>query len=168
MPLRGEKRSDEAKVFNLVRGLQREVENDQEMTSVLRPLKDRAEHILKDMEERTTTGLAAMDLLAALAKEKDAAVKSKTDSGLSPRAFAVYWTLKDDPDLNAARVNAMDLAREAELLSERFPNAPASADEERRLRAALYRPLLELPAEGRSRTVERLLTILLGTDVDVD
>ena len=166
--LRGERGSDEAKVFNLVRGLQSAVENDPDMTSVLRPLKDRAEHILKDMEERTTTGLAAMDLLAALAKEKDAAVKSKTDSGLSPRAFAVYWTLKDDPDLNAARVNAMDLAREAELLSERFPNASASADEERRLRAALYRPLLELPAEGRSRTVERLLTILLGTDVDVD
>ena len=166
--LRGERGSDEAKVFNLVRGLQSAVENDPDMTSVLRPLKDRAEHILKDMEERTTTGLAAMDLLAALAKEKDAAVKSKTDSGLSPRAFAVYWTLKDDSDLNAARVNAMDLAREAELLSERFPNASASADEERRLRAALYRPLLELPAEGRSRTVERLLTILLGTDVDVD
>ena len=166
--LRGEKGSDEAKVFNLVRGLQSALENDPTMTSVLRPLKDRAEHILKDIEERTTTGLAAMDLLAALAKEKEAAVKSKTDSGLSPRAFAVYWTLKDDPDLNAARVNAMDLAREAELLSGRFPNASASADEERRLRAALYRPLLELPAEGRSRTVERLLTILLGTDVDVD
>ena len=166
--LRGERGSDEAKVFNLVRGLQSGVENDPDMTSVLRPLKDRAEHILKDMEERTTTGLAAMDLLAALAKEKEAAVKSKTDSGLSPRALAVYWTLKDDPDLNAARVNAMDLAREAELLSRRFPNASASADEERRLRAALYRPLLELPAEGRSRTVERLLTILLGTDVDVD
>ena len=139
--LRGERGSDEAKVFNLVRGLQSGVENDPDMTSVLRPLKDRAEHILKDMEERTTTGLAAMDLLAALAKEKEAAVKSKTDSGLSPRALAVYWTLKDDPDLNAARVNAMDLAREAELLSRRFPNASASADEERRLRAALYRPL---------------------------
>ena len=164
--LRGEKSSDEAKVFNLVRGLQSEVENDTEMTPVLRPLKERAEHILKDMEERTTTGLAAMELLAALVREKEAAVKSKAESGLPPRAFAVYWTLKDDPDLRAAGVNAMDLAREAESLLGRFHNAAASADEERRLRAALYRPLLELPAEGRSRTVESLLTILLGTDVD--
>ena len=166
--LRGEKRSDEAKVFNLVRGLQREVENDQEMGSVLRPLKDRAEHILKDMEERTTTGLAALDLLAALAREKEAAVESKKDSGLSPGAFGVYWALKDDSDLRTAGVNAMDLAYEAESLVGRFPNAAVSADEERRLRAALYRPLLGLPADGRSRTVEHLLAILLGTDVDAD
>ena len=166
--LRGEKGSDEAKVFNLVRGLQREIENDPDIGSVLRPLKDRAEHILKDMEERTTTGLAALDLLAALAREKEAAEESKKDSGLSPRAFGVYWALKDDPDLRTAGVNAMDLAREAELLLGRFPNATVSGDEERRLRAALYRPLLGLPADGRSQTVEHLLTILLGADVDAD
>ena len=111
--LREEKGSDEAKVFNLVRGLQREVRSDQEMGSVLRPLKDRAEHILKDMEERTTTGLAALDLLAALAREKEAALRSKKDSGLSPRAFGVYWALKDDSDIRTAGVNAMGLAREA-------------------------------------------------------
>jgi type I restriction enzyme R subunit len=166
--LRGEKGPDEAKVFNLVRGLQREAVNDQEMGSVLRPLKDRAEHILKDMEDRTTTGLAAMDLLATLAKEKEAAEKSKKDSGLTPLAFAVYWALKDAPNISAAGVDAMDLAREAGLLLMRFPNAATSADEERRLRAALYRPLLGLPAEERSRAVERALTILLGADADVD
>ena len=166
--LRGEKGSDEAKVFNLVRGLQREIENDPDMGSVLRPLKDRAEHILKDMEERTTTGLAALDLLAALTKEKEAAVESKKDSGLSPRAFGVYWALKDDSDLRTAGVSAMDLAREAESLLGRFPNAAVSADEERRLRASLYRPLLGLPVDGRSQTVEHLLTILLGADVDAD
>ena len=113
--LRGEKGADEAKVFNLVRGLQREVENDPEMGSVLRPLKDRAEHILKDMEERTTTGLAALDLLDALAREKEAAIESKKESGLSPRAFGVYWALKDDLDLRAAEVNSMDLAAEVEI-----------------------------------------------------
>ena len=166
--LRGEKGSDEAKVFNLVRGLQREIENHPDMGSFLRPLKDRAEHILKDMEERTTTGLAALDLLAALAREKEAAVDSKKDSGLSPRAFGVYWALKDDSDLRTAGVSAMDLAREAESLLGRFPNAAVSADEERRLRAALYRPLLELPQGGRTHTVERLLAVLLGTDVDAD
>ena len=95
--LRGDKGSNEGKVFNLVRGLQREVENTPGMGAVLKPLKDRAEDILKDMEERTTTGLAAMDLLSALAKEKEAASKSKKESGLSQRAFGVYWALKDDP-----------------------------------------------------------------------
>ena len=166
--LQADKGTDEAKVFNLVRSLQREVENDPEMGAVLRPLKERAEHILKGMEERTTTGLAAMDLLAALAKEKEAATKSKKDTGLSPRAFGVYWTLKDDPDLRAAGVNAMGLAREAESLLGRFPNADDNADEERRLRAALYRPLLELPPDLRGRAVEHVLAILVGGNTNVD
>ena len=166
--LQADKGSDEAKVFNLVRGLQREVENDPEMAAVLRPLRERAEHILKGMEERTTTGLAAMDLLAALAKEKEAAAKSRKDSGLSPRAFGVYWTLKDDPDLRTAGVNVMELAWEAESLFGRFPNAADNTDEERRLRATLYRPLLALPAGERGRAVERILAILLGVDTDVD
>ena len=159
---------DEAKVFNLVRGLRSDVENDPEMAPVLIPLKERAEHILKDMEERTTTGLAAMDMLAALAKEKEAAEVSAKESGLSKLAFGVYWTLKDDPDIRKAQMDAMNFAREAESLLGRFPNAAVSAEEERRLRTTLYRPLLELPAEARSRVVERALAILLGTDADVD
>ena len=166
--LQADKGPDEAKVFNLVRGLQREVENDPEMGAILRPLKERAENILKGMEERTTTGLASMDLLAALAKQKEAATKSKIDTGLSPRAFGVYWTLKDDPDLRAAGVNAMALAREAESLLGRFPNAADNADEERRLRAVLYRPLLGLPSDQRGRVVERILAILVETDANVD
>lgn len=71
--LRGDKGSDEGKVFNLVRGLQKEIDEDANAAPVLQPLKDRAERILKDLESRKTTGLAAMDLLAALAVEKDAA-----------------------------------------------------------------------------------------------
>ena len=57
--LRKESGPDEAKVFNLVRGLQTEVESEAGLESVLRPLKERAESVLKGLEERTTTGLAA-------------------------------------------------------------------------------------------------------------
>ena len=68
--LSSDKGSDEGKVFNLVRGLQKEIDEDADAAPVLQPLKDRAERILKDLENRNTTGLAAMDLLAALAAEK--------------------------------------------------------------------------------------------------
>ena len=108
--LRKDSRPDEAKVFNLVRGLQTEVRTEPELESVLRPLKERAESVLKDLEERTTTGLAAMDMLEALAKEKEAAVAAARESTLSPRAFGVYWTLKEDAALQAAGVGAMDFS----------------------------------------------------------
>ena len=164
--LRGESGSDEAKVFNLVRGLHREVEEDRDSASVLRPLKDRAEQILKDLEERKTTGLAAMDLLADIAREKDEAAKAAKDSGLSPRAFGVYWILKNDPGFGITGIAAMDVSRETEDLLTRFPNAAVNSDEQRRLRMVLYRLLLRLDKEERSRVVKLILSILLDEGAD--
>ena len=159
--LRGEGGSDEGKVFNLVRGLQNEIDDKPETAPVLQPLKDRAERILKDLEERKTTGLAAMDLLGALAVEKDAALKAAKDSGLSGRAFSVYWVLREDMAVKNASVDAMALAKEAEALLGRFPNASVNTDEQRRLRAALYKPLLKLSPEERARVVELVVKLLL-------
>ena len=160
--LRGEKGSDEGKVFNLVRGLQQEIDDDAAAAPVLQPLKERAERILKDLEERKTTGLAAMDLLAALASEKDAAMKAARDSGLSARAFGVFWVLREDAAVKATGLDAMGLAKDIEELLGRFPNASVNPDEQRRLRAAIYKPLLGLPQEERARAVDLALKLLLS------
>jgi len=159
--LRGEKGSDEGKVFNLVRGLQQEIDEDAATAPVLQPLKDRAERILKDLEERKTTGLAAMDLLAQLAAEKEAALKTARESGLAARAFAIYWTLRGDAALQGAGIEAMEIAREAEALLGRFPNAAVNPDEQRRFRAALYKPLLALSQDERARVVDLVVKLLL-------
>ncbi|VBT21494.1 type I restriction endonuclease subunit R [Burkholderia pseudomallei] len=159
--LRGEKGSDEGKVFNLVRGLQHEIDENPATAPVLQPLKDRAERILKDLEERKTTGLAAMDMLAALATEKETALKAARDSGLSPRAFAVYWVLRSEAYLQQAGLDPMDIAREAENLLARFPNAAANTDELRRFRASLYKPLLALSQEDRARAVDLIVKLIL-------
>ena len=166
--LRKESGPDEAKVFNLVRGLQTEVESEPGLEAVLRPLKERAEHVLKGLEERTTTGLAAMDLLEALAKEKEASVAAAKESALPPRAFGVYWTLKDDAAIQAAGVSAMEFAGEAQALVDRFPNAAVNTDEQRRLRISLYNPLLRVESGERGRIVDQALAILLdgGTDAE--
>ena len=50
----------------------------------------------------------------------------------------------------------------------RFPNAKVNADERRKLRAALYRPLLGLDKEERGRVVDIVLRILLDGDYDAD
>jgi len=160
--LRGEDGSDEGKVFNLVRGLQQEIDADPAAAPVLQPLKDRAERILKDLEERKTTGLAAMDQLAALAAEKEAAMKAARDSGLSARAFAVAWVLREDAAVKAAGIDPMTLAKDAEELLGRFSNASVNADEQRRLRASLYKPLLALAQDERARVVDLVVRLLLA------
>lgn len=164
--LRGEPGSDAGKVFNLVRGLQNEIDETPDAAPLLLTLKDRAERILKDLENRNMTGLAAMDLLATLAKEKDDAISAARESGLSNRAFAVYWTLRNDEALRAAGIPALDLARQAEVQSSRFPNARVNADEQRKLRAALYRPLLGLANEDRGRVVDIVLAMLVEGNPD--
>jgi type I restriction enzyme R subunit len=159
--LRKEDGPDEGKVFNLVRGLQHEMDGNPAVLPVLQPLKDRAERIIKDLEERKTTGLAAMDQLAALAAEKEVAMKAARDSGLSARAFAVFWVLRDDSAIKTAGIDTMTLAKEAEELLGRFPNALVNADEQRRLRASLYKPLLTLAQDERARVVDLVVRLLL-------
>ena len=166
--LRRESGTDEAKVVNLVRGLRTEVESESELEVVLRPLKERAERVLKDLEERTTTGLAALDQLEALAREKENAVAAARDSTLTPRVFGVYWALKDNPALESAGVSAMQFAQEVQVLVSRFPNAAVNADEQRRLRISLYNPLLTVESSQRSGIVDQALDILLGEDADAD
>jgi len=164
----GEPGSDEGKVFSLVRGLQKEIEDEADTAPVLQSLKDRAERILKDLENRNTTGLAAMDMLTALAKEKEEAIKAAEDSGLSARAFGIYWNLKNDEALRNAGISAMELAQDAETETRRFPNARVNDDEHRRLRAALYRLLLGLDKGDRGRVVDVVLKILLDEKADVE
>ncbi|WP_321924824.1 HsdR family type I site-specific deoxyribonuclease [Burkholderia sp. BCC1998] len=160
--LRKEDGSDEGKVFNLVRGLQQEMDENHAAAPVLQPLKDRAERILKDLEDRKTTGLAAMDQLAALAAEKETAMKAARDSGLSARAFAVYWILREDAAVKTSSVDAMTLAKDAEALLSRFPNAAVNPDEQRRLRAAMYKPVLALGQDERARVVDLIVRLLLA------
>ena len=112
--------------------------------------------------------MPAMDVIEGLAREKEEAQRAEKDSGLSPRAFGVYWALKDDTAFGKAGIGAMDLAREAETELARFPNARVNADEQRRLRAALYRPLLKLDKQERGRVVDLVLAILLDGDSDAE
>ena len=158
--LRKEGGSDEGNVFNLVRGLQKEIDDDPAAAPVLQPLKDRAERILKDLEERRTTGLAAMDLLAALAAEKENAMRSAQQAGLSSRAFAFYWIHRADAALARAGIDAMNLAKEIDALLLRFPTLAVNVDEQRRFRASLYKPLLTLSRDERARVVDSIMKML--------
>ncbi|MGA9266819.1 MAG: deoxyribonuclease HsdR, partial [Rhodomicrobium sp.] len=158
--IRKEGGPDEGKVINLVRGLRKEADDNPDAAPILQSLKDRAEGIVKDLEHRKTTGLAAMDLLAALAAEKDRALEEAKRSGLSAKAFGVHWVLRSEKELESAGVAAEDVAREVDTLLGRFPNAAVNLDEQRRLRAQLYRPLLKAPAAFRSRLVELIMDTL--------
>ena len=161
--LRGEKGSDEGKVFNLVRGLQKEIDDDADAAPVLQPLKDRAERILKDLENRKTTGLAAMDLLAALAAEKEAASEAAKETGLSPKAFAVFWAPSGERDTEDQR----DRRARTGQRNRKAPGPVPQCDGQSRradgsCALSLYRPLMGLPKDARAGVVDLIMANLLG------
>jgi len=164
--LRREETSDEGKVFNLVRGLRNETDEKPDLKPVLVPLKERAEHIQQDLEDRKITSLAALDQLEVLAREKAEAMMAMRESGLPPRSFSIYWTLRRDAALEGARLDPLGLVRKIEELVRRFPAAATNAEEQRRLRASLYGPVIGLVSVERQRIVERVMELLLRNDRD--
>ena len=158
--LRDEEGSDEGKVYNLVRGLRDEIDKNPAKAVVLDSLRQRTERVLQGLEERRVTGLAALDELAVLAAEKEKAQREASQSGLSESGFAIYWILRADEELAGAELNAIGFAGEVDALTAQFPNWNENSDEQRRLRLSLYKPLLGLAAEDRSRIVETTMDVL--------
>ena len=120
------------------------------------------------MEQSQVSALTAMDTLESVARDKEAATAASEDTDLPPRAFALYWTLKDDPALDAAGIDPMKFADEAQALMGRYPNAAANSDEERRLRASLYGPLRGVDGDELKRIVDHAMAILVNSDNDSD
>lgn len=151
---------DEGKVYNLLRGLRKEIDEDPAAAVVLEGLLVRSERIIRDLEERKITGLAAMDELAALAAEKSEARRRAEESGLSDIGFAVFWVLEQDEAVVTIGLDLLAAAQEIEALLSKFPNWRESPDEKRALRRNLYKPLLDIPAQERAEVIERVMQIL--------
>ena len=166
--LRGGSQSDTAKVFNLLRGMRKEIDDKPELAAVLLPLWERAERVQQDLEKRRTSSMEAMDLLSALAKEKDDALAAAEESGLSAKAFGVYWDLRNESALATVGTSAKDIARLVDELLARFPNARRSVQENRLLRGHLYAPLLKLTVGHRKRLVDRVMDLALRRPDDDD
>lgn len=161
--LRSEDGPDEGNVYNLLRGLRKEMDDDPVAGVLLQGIMDRTQRIIQALEERKITGIAAMDELAALAAEKAAAKKRADESGLSPVGFAVYWIIDIDEVVKSAGIDTMAAAREIAATLAKFPNWRENADEKRRLRLNLYKPLLAISAQERAEVIERIMQVLEQT-----
>lgn len=164
--LKGAEGPDEGKVYNLLRGLRREMDEDPAKAVVLRAFKERADQVIKNLEERKISGMAAMDEIAALVVEKEEAHKAADDSRLTDVGFAVHWQLSRDETLTGAGLDTLAVAREVETLLGKFPNWVENADEHRRLRLNLYKPVIKLPDEQRKAAVEQIMQVLEQTETD--
>ncbi|MEH0933178.1 type I restriction endonuclease subunit R [Micromonospora sp. CPCC 205558] len=158
--LKSEAGPDEGKVYNLLRGLRKEMEEDPAGAVVLQSIKERADRVMQNLEDRKINGIAAMVQLEALVQEKARAKKKAKESGLTDLGFAIYWVIAQDEGAKKASFDSMTASREIETALGKFPNWRENPDEKRRLRAGLYKPLLALGKEERAAVIERIMQVL--------
>ena len=98
---------------------------------------ERADSIMTALEDRQISTGEAMARIESLMEEKLKAEKARKESGLDPDTFEVFWFLQQQQIPNATQ-----LAKEISAVYGRFPNFASNADEQRQLKAEIYKSLL--------------------------
>ncbi len=83
------------RVFNLLKALHDHIKQMAQQQPWLISIGDRAEAVAQAFEERQKTTHEALEQLQALITEVRDAERARTESELSPEAFAVLWYLKN-------------------------------------------------------------------------
>ena len=82
--------------------------------------------------------------------------------GFTASALKDFDTYRDEA-LKTADLDTIAVAREVETLLAKFANWVENADEQRRLRLNLYKPVIRLPDEQRKAVVEQIMQVLEQT-----
>jgi type I restriction enzyme R subunit len=143
------------RVFNLLKVLEDLVRKKGPEQPHLIPIGDRAEQIVKAFEARQIETQQALEQLEALLKETEDAEAEQQASGLSPESFSVYWLLKRE-----GVAGAKEIAQQMGEALARNPHWSTSEQQEREVRTALYKALIEEKANGIPDLVDWLLTVL--------
>jgi type I restriction enzyme, R subunit len=88
-------------------------------------------------------------------REYQEAQASRQDQDLSPEAFAVFWLLKRERVAQAESV-----AHAVAAAFDRYPHWQRSADQEREVRKALYKALIDGNVDRVVEIADRLMTML--------
>ncbi|SIL62624.1 HsdR family type I site-specific deoxyribonuclease [Mycobacteroides abscessus subsp. abscessus] len=152
----------EEKVFNLLRGLRKEMEDNPAVAVALQSIREKADRVIENLEERKVNGLAALDELKAIAEEKDRLREFAKESGLSDRAFGIYSALSTERSLSELKVDIQRVAVSIEVAMDQFPHWRQNPDERRRLRSGLYKPLLDsqVPAKSCAEIIDNVMNVL--------
>lgn len=142
--LKDQKGSDSGKVINLVKSLTKSATDRGEKEPYLISIAERADSIMAALEDRQVSTTDAMSRIEALMQEKLEAEKARRESGLDPSTFEIFWFLQQEK-----LADALMLAKEISAVYPRFPNFASNADEQRQLKAEIYKSLLRVVSGKR-------------------
>ncbi len=152
--LAGEEKPETVRVFNLIKALYRLVEQKGTEEPYLIPIGERARAIAEAFELRQLSSQQALEELEALVAEYREARDKRRETDLSSEGFGVYWLLQRE-GIDAAEA----IARQAADAFARYPHWKQSEEQERQVRMALYKGLVQADIDNLD-LVDQILRVL--------
>ena len=152
---------DTVKVFNLLKSIQNMIALEAHQAPYLYLIGERAEAIVQAFQLRQQATQEALEALEELIQEINQAERERAEKNLKPAAFAVYWLLNRE-----GMAKSEEKARDLETTFDEYPHWRVSAAQERDVRKALYRVLLQEKTEARKEGREEKTTTELTEMVE--
>jgi len=145
--------SDRTKILNLSKIIAISSSKDGGSNSILRLIAERAEALAQAYEDRQIETKDALDRFKKLAEEYLSADDERRKLGLDGNTFVIYIALRSEVDGLST-----DQAIEINALFDEFPDYLWNEEQERRLKAKLYKPIRALV--GPAKMIEVTDTLL--------
>ena len=131
-----DKESDNKKVINLIRSIQKESEKKSKQEPYLISISERSKRIMTEFEQKHKSSKEALDSVMKLMKEKVNIQEMRKQSALSHQEFIISWPLKKQG------VNDFEgLAVQISESIDKFKNFYSNSDEKRQLKMDMYKIL---------------------------
>jgi len=148
---------DIEKVFNLIRSIERTVEDKGEKDIYLLSIGEKAELIAKLFKERQRTTKETLEELKKIIDEINEARKEQVEKKMPSEIFSIYWILRkegiDNPEEKANKMREV---------FEKYPYWKKSEAHEREIKKGLYKVLLDTDIENISQLVNKIMRLLRG------
>jgi type I restriction enzyme R subunit len=151
------KQPDTVKVFNLLKSIEKKVEEESLTAPYLISIGERAEAIAEAFKQRQVSTQEALMQLEELIHAINEAEHEQAERRISGSPFAIFWLLKQE---GAPVAEAENVAREMSQAFYRYPHWGSSERQAREVRRALYNHLQRVGIKNISEIAERIMAIL--------
>jgi len=154
--------SDTEKVFNLLKSLQKLIEQEAQNNPFLISIGEKAERISQLYKERQKTTQETLEELKRLVQEISNAKEEQRKSGISQEEFSIYWMLKDEK-LSYPH----GIAKGVTVVLENYPYWKSSEEQEREVKKEIHKILIKnhIDIEQSLVITNKILFILKRSEI---
>jgi len=151
------KASDTEKVFNLIKGITKTVEDQFETSPYLISIGEKAEEIAERFKQRQLDTQRTLEELKKIIEEMNEAKKEQKDKNMPVEVFATMWLFKKE-----GIADAENQATQMKEVFDKYPYWKTSEKHQREVRSKLYGILVKTGMKNYIDIAKKIMQILTG------